>query len=540
MSADELLKQRLSFVKLDAAAIDRLRTLKPLLMQALPAALNGFYDHLSQVPETAKFFSGRPHMDAAARKQLDHWERISNGSFDNGYVESVTRVGEAHARTGLDVRWYIGGYALIAESLVAALLAERWPKSGFFSKVPPADQTAGEIAVLLKAVMLDLDYAISVYVAASERARAEAEGKLQATTRTVIEAINRGMSALADGDLTYRMDDDLPAEYAGLTRDFNAAMTKLQSTMAAICASTETIRANADSMTHASDDLARRTETQAANVQETSSTVEQINVTVRKTADDAERASAVVARTKANATASDDVVRGAVAAMGQIEKSSKEISQIISVIDEIAFQTNLLALNAGVEAARAGEAGKGFAVVASEVRALAQRSAEAAREIKTLITASTEQVDQGVSLVGQTGSVLHDIVQQVGEVNTLVAEITASATQQANGLQEVNTVVSQMDKVVQQNAAMVEESTAACHSLSRETAELARLVQQFRIGTTDKPQPAAKPTAASKPAAPAKPVASKPAPAAGARRATAAAPARAPAPRAADEDWQEF
>jgi methyl-accepting chemotaxis protein len=168
--------------------------------------------------------------------------------------------------------------------------------------------------------------------------------------------------------------------------------------------------------------------------------------------------------------------------MGKIEQSAKEISQIISVIDEIAFQTNLLALNAGVEAARAGDAGRGFAVVASEVRALAQRSAGAAKEIKSLISASARQVDQGVDLVGQTGAALQRIVAQIAEINGVVAEISASASEQSTGLHQVNSAVNQMDQVTQQNAAMVEQSTAASHALARESEELARLISRFNIG----------------------------------------------------------
>src|SRR5690606_2699438 len=185
---------------------------------------------------------------------------------------------------------------------------------------------------------------------------------------------------------------------------------------------------------------------------------------------------------RVGAEKSGAVVREAVEAMAQIEKSSQQIGQIIGVIDEIAFQTNLLALNAGVEAARAGDAGKGFAVVASEVRALAQRSAEAAKEIKDLISTSTHQVDQGVDLVGQTGSALEKIVAQVGEITGLVTEIAASAREQSTGLAEVNTAVNQMDQVTQQNAAMVEQSTAASHHLAQEADELAGLVAKFRLG----------------------------------------------------------
>jgi methyl-accepting chemotaxis protein len=207
----------------------------------------------------------------------------------------------------------------------------------------------------------------------------------------------------------------------------------------------------------------------------------------------------VVSQAKTDAEHSGAVVREAVSAMAEIETSAQQISQIIGVIDEIAFQTNLLALNAGVEAARAGDAGKGFAVVASEVRALAQRSAEAAKEIKALISASSQQVDKGVNLVGETGKALERIVTQVAQINGVVAEIAASAQEQATGLQQVNTAVNQMDQVTQQNAAMVEESTAASHALAQETEELARLIGRFEVGEEAKVQALA-PRRATRPA----------------------------------------
>ncbi|MBP7650287.1 MAG: methyl-accepting chemotaxis protein, partial [Phenylobacterium sp.] len=254
----------------------------------------------------------------------------------------------------------------------------------------------------------------------------------------------------------------------------------------------------------ASDDLSRRTEQQAASLEETAAALDEITATVKKSADGASHARAVVQTAKTGAADGGEIVRQAVLAMGEIEKSSTQISQIIGVIDEIAFQTNLLALNAGVEAARAGEAGKGFAVVASEVRALAQRSAEAAKEIKALISASSTQVGSGVQLVGKTGQALEMLVAQVDEIDGLVGEIAASAKEQATGLNEVNAAVNKMDQVTQQNAAMVEESTAAAHALNGEAVELRRLMGDFRTGADTAPPRASRPQAAgpaSRPAA---------------------------------------
>src|SRR5690606_31894959 len=219
----------------------------------------------------------------------------------------------------------------------------------------------------------------------------------------------------------------------------------------------------------------------AASLEETAAALDEITATVNRTADGARQASRVVQTARNEAEASGAVVSDAVAAMTAIEQSSNQIGAIIGVIDEIAFQTNLLALNAGVEAARAGDAGRGFAVVASEVRALAQRSADAAKEIKTLITASGRQVEQGVALVGQTGQALGRIVAEVAEIDGLMSEISASAQEQATGLQQVNTAVNQMDQVTQQNAAMVEESTAASHSLAQEADVLAASVARFKV-----------------------------------------------------------
>ncbi|MDE1906832.1 MAG: methyl-accepting chemotaxis protein, partial [Rhodospirillales bacterium] len=235
----------------------------------------------------------------------------------------------------------------------------------------------------------------------------------------------------------------------------------------------------------AADDLSRRTEQQAASLEETAAALDEITATVRRTAEGASHAHEVVTSAQTDAERSGVVVRDAVAAMSGIETSSQQISNIIGVIDEIAFQTNLLALNAGVEAARAGDAGRGFAVVASEVRALAQRSADAAKEIKSLISASTRQVISGVDLVGQTGTALARIVSQIGEISGVVRQIAASAQEQATGLHEVNAAVNQMDQVTQQNAAMVEQSTAACHSLAQETEKLATLTARFQIGETN-------------------------------------------------------
>ena len=299
---------------------------------------------------------------------------------------------------------------------------------------------------------------------------------------TVVETVAVGLSKLSDGDLTFRITQDFPGEYAKLKSDFNDAMDKLEAAMKVIVSNAEGMLSGSGEISQAADDLSRRTEQQAATLEETAAALDEITATVRRTAEGAGQANTAVVAARSDAERSGEVVRQAVSAMNEIEASAGQISQIIGVIDEIAFQTNLLALNAGVEAARAGDAGKGFAVVASEVRALAQRSAEAAKEIKGLISTSSRQVGEGVELVGQTGEALQRIVVQVAEITSLVSEIAASAQEQSTGLSQVNTAVNQMDQTTQQNAAMVEQSTAASHALAKEAEDLSRLVGRFQIG----------------------------------------------------------
>jgi methyl-accepting chemotaxis protein len=300
--------------------------------------------------------------------------------------------------------------------------------------------------------------------------------------QAVVDIMAKGLSNLASGDLSTRIAAQVAQDYAALKNDFNAAAAGLEDAIRTISGVAGQIGSGTQEIAQASNDLSRRTEQQAASLEETAAALDEIAATVRQTADGAGRATTEVASARSDAERSGQVVGQAVAAMGAIEDSSRQITQIIGVIDEIAFQTNLLALNAGVEAARAGDAGRGFAVVAQEVRALAQRSAEAAKEIKTLISTSSQQVDAGVSLVGQTGEALNRIVGRVAAIDDLIRQISSSSQEQASGLAEVNTAVNHMDQVVQQNAAMVEQATAATHSLKGETAQLVSLVGRFKVG----------------------------------------------------------
>ncbi|MDX2205054.1 MAG: methyl-accepting chemotaxis protein [Hyphomicrobiaceae bacterium] len=326
--------------------------------------------------------------------------------------------------------------------------------------------------------------------AAAQRANAEAaqaareREKLEeeARTQVMVDSLAAGLDQLARGNLVCNIDRPFHASSEKLRKDFNTSLATLREAMQRVADAASSMRAGAGEISSAADDLSRRTEQQASSIEETSASLDGIVETVRKTATGAVHARDVVAAAQKDAEQADVVLRDTVEAMGGIEKSAQQISQIIGVIDEIAFQTNLLALNAGVEAARAGEAGRGFAVVASEVRALAQRSAQAAKEIKALISTSSAQVGQGVQLVARTGDALGRILAQVSEISGIVGGIAGAAQEQANGLSQINAAINELDKVTQQNAAMVEQSTAASHRLAGEAERLAELIGAFRTG----------------------------------------------------------
>ncbi len=340
----------------------------------------------------------------------------------------------------------------------------------------PVKDKSGKI---LRVVLIGND------VTAARRAMAEAEREraaMQAAQAKVVDALRQGLEQLAEGNLTVSLNEAFPADYEQVRNDFNQAVDGLLSAMRGVIENADLIQGEAAEISSAADDLSTRTERQAATLEETASAIDELTSSVQSAAEGAAHANDLVESARKNAEASGEVVREAIDAMSAIESSSQQIGKITSVIDDIAFQTNLLALNAGVEAARAGDAGRGFAVVASEVRALAQRSSDAAREINGLISASGAQVKRGVDLVDQAGDALKGIVESVMEISRNVSEIAVSSREQSSGLVEINEAMNQLDQVTQQNAAMFEETTAASHALTREAEALAQTMGRFQTG----------------------------------------------------------
>ena len=483
LSSERQLEERLKFLEMDEATMARLTAVKTLLDAAMPRCLDAFYDRVRSNPTVKSFFRDDAHIEHARSRQLGHWEEVTSGAFDGRYLERVRRIGFTHARIGLEPRWYIGGYAHILSEIARVIIADHWPKSWFSGgSKRTADDVAATVEATIKAVFLEMDLAIATYLHTSEEQRLKSEEEAIDLERSlVVNSIGGGLAKFAEKDLSYRMKDSLPSAYRKLQDDFNAAAEYLEDALQQVSGTADGVRTGMEEISAASDNLSHRTEQQAANLEETVAAIKELKSAAQKTSEVASQAHVEMDAAQEDAQRSGEVVRRTVTTMNKIAVSSREINQIISVVDEIAFQTNLLALNAGVEAARAGEVGRGFAVVASEVRALAQRSSEAAKEIRALIETSTTHVDTGVVEVAAAGAALERIAAKVTSINAGISDIARFAEDQATGLREVSSAVDEMDLLTQQNAAMAEQATAAALSLRKETEQLSNLIGEFKI-----------------------------------------------------------
>ncbi len=483
------LQSRLDFVRLDDNALADLRALQPTVERHLPEALAAFYDRLSLVPQMAAMFDGRPQMDRASGKQVGHWKSIAAGQFDAGYVESSRRVGERHAKIGLEPRWYMGGYGLILEHLLTGVLAEelapKAEKRGMFGKAKPAEIDAAalsrKLSALVKAVLLDMDLAVTVYFDRLTEAAAERDRQASERIRRAVALTGDALKSLAAGDLTARIEAEFDDEFVSIKDDTNAVADRLEQIVRQLRDTSGSLRTATGEILAGANDLSDRTTRQAATIEETSAAMEQLMTTVTANVDSVKAASEGARGMSETADAGTGVMAKANEAMQRITTSSDKIGQIIGLIDDIAFQTNLLALNASVEAARAGEAGKGFAVVAIEVRRLAQSAAAASADIKALIEQSDSDVRSGSALVAEAAGKLGAILNSVRDNEALLAEIAASSAAQAEGIGEVTVAVRQMDEMTQHNAALVEEINGAIEQTEQQAAELDMVVDVFTV-----------------------------------------------------------
>ncbi|EGD59137.1 methyl-accepting chemotaxis sensory transducer [Novosphingobium nitrogenifigens DSM 19370] len=424
-------------------------------------ALDRLYDKIGTTPETARQFSSRRVMDHARAKQIEHWAHMFAGAPDDRYLASARQIGHVHAQIGLSSKWYIGAYASVLDDVVQAIVSDA---------IGPFGKRVGPLlGSLLKMALFDMEIALSTYFEVEEERR-----------RSALDALGNALNAMTRGDFSEPLKD-LPSGFEALQRDFEAMRTRVSEALGQVAGTAHQVDGGAREIRDASSELAQRTEQQASSLEEASSSMSHLSSSVEQTATDAGHMHRSVQDAHGDALRGGHVVNEAVVAMNDIHASAQEIGKIISVIDGIAFQTNLLALNAGVEAARAGEAGRGFAVVATEVRGLAQRSADAARDIKKLIGASSVQVERGVELVGQTGESFARIVEKVGEIADLASSMATSARDQAAQIGTVRQTVGNLDAMTQQNAALVEETSAAAHNLATAAEHMRGLVNQFEL-----------------------------------------------------------
>ena len=493
--APNSLQTRLDFIGLDATARGRLASIQPSIEAHLETALTLFYAKIGTVPAVSRFFDGKPQMDRAKSKQVGHWKAIATGQLDEAYMEASSRVGLRHAQIGLEPRWHIGGYGVIMETLVRgivhdAMAAALEPRKGRFGRSVPrkaedimvdVDAMSEAVIAVLKSMLLDIDIGVTAYFDKLTGDAREADDAARAKIQKAVAATGAVLKDVAQGDLTSRVTEALDPEFDQIKDDTNSVAEKLAGIVGQLQRTSRSLKSATGEILSGANDLANRTTRQAATIEETTASIETLSSAVVENAKRAGSASETAKRLARSATDGGQVMAEATEAMSAIEASSSKISNIIGMIDDIAFQTNLLALNASVEAARAGEAGKGFAVVAVEVRRLAQSAAQASSDVKLLIEASAGEVRNGTQLVSRAAETLHDIQARAEESAGLIDTIARANGQQSAALEEVTVAVRQMDEMTQHNAALVEQTNAAIEQTEAQASELDRIVDVFRI-----------------------------------------------------------
>lgn len=460
---EAMLSERVAFFGMNGDA-ENYPAIRRALNAAGPGALDSFYAMIAQTPHLAAKFTSNEHMARARAAQMAHWDYLFSGDVSSEYAKRAHQVGLVHARIGLEPRWYIGGYSRVVGDMIDHMLLSSW-----MGRIPGLRKVARTIRAMIRAALLDMEMALSAYFDAMNQSR-----------ENMMRQFADALESLARGDLTVQLTG-VPREYADLAATFNLTVDRLHEDMETVARGADHIHGGAGEIRVASDDFANRTERQSASLEETAAAMNQITMAIQQGAAQAEQVNEVMSNVQREVLDGGSVVASAVEAMDNIHKSSSEIATIVDVIEGIAFQTNLLALNAGVEAARAGDAGQGFAVVASEVRALAQRSSDAAQGIKSLISSSSAHVDSGVALVGRAGDMLKHVVERINGLGETVGTLSQSSINQAETLAQVNAAVNEMDRMTQQNAAMAEQSNAASRTLATEADTLAAMIHRFRL-----------------------------------------------------------
>ncbi|WP_067734891.1 globin-coupled sensor protein [Novosphingobium naphthalenivorans] len=455
--------KRNTLAPLDAENYESFPRIKRAIAKLAPRALAKLYTQIAANPETSKLLPTEEQRSGAANAQLKHWQALFSGPFDSQAVERSRNIGAVHARVGLGPDLYISGYALVLENLIESML-----KTPTFTPWG-ARSRAKSVSTLVKAALLDMDAALACYFEAESEQRS-----------VLLESMGKALNEVANGDLRAGIKD-VPPAYQQLAVDFHNMRHQISHLVSKMTNVADNVNVGAQEISEAANDLALRTETQAATVARITEVMRDVTSAIATTASSAREVDRSVHEVSDHTVNGGKIMDATVTAMSKIQRSATEIAQIVEVIDGIAFQTNLLALNAGVEAARAGDAGKGFAVVAGEVRALAQRTAESAQNIKNLITGSNADVEEGASLVQQMRGALDQIIDGLQNTTTKAAEIATYSQQQSGNMESLSGELQQIDFNTQQNAAMVEESNAAARGLSEQASSMREVVGQFKL-----------------------------------------------------------
>lgn len=478
------LESRRQFMGLTDADCSTIRSIKTIIDSELPQALDRFYAQVRHTPETRDFFSSETHIEHAKEAQQEHWKNISSASFGREYAQNVGRIGSIHARIGLEPRWYIGGYAIVLDHLIHAIVANAFPKGGFFDKKQTTSQKLGDqISSLFKAVLFEMDLTISVYLAEAEKSRAMVRDEAIAKEQIfVAESFGSVIQDIAEQNLARTMGSDVPEPYLPLRDNLNAAIDSLRTTLMVASDTAYNIDVATQEISDASGELAQRTERQAASVEKTAAAIEQITATVSSTASRVSEANNFVDNCLDSIQHFGGMIDRANEAMAEIERSTEAINKITDIMDAVAIQTNILALNTAVEAARAAGAGNGFKVLAEQIRELANRAGSASKDVRGLAGTSKVQVGQGVSIMREAGHDMKIIIAGIVEIRAHLKAIEEAAREQAAALQSVNGAVATIDEGTRQNAAMAERTSAASEGMVQEAGQLRVLLDGFHLG----------------------------------------------------------
>lgn len=452
--------RRETVTSIDTSNLRVFPQIRAMVARHAPRALEQLYASIARHPIASRILPGARQRDKAASAQLQHWLALFSNSFDEDAVARATKIGQVHARVGLTADLYISGYALVLESIIEDSLKGftlPWQKR----------RRAKAIATLVKTALFDMEAALGAYFDAEAAQR-----------NAIIASMSKAMGEVAAGNLRAQLGE-VPPSYQQLAKDFHHMRHQIGKLVIQMTDAAHGVKSGAHEISCAAHDLASRTEQQAASVAHISEVMRDVTEAITTTACHARDVDGSVAAVSGHATTGGKIMDSTVVAMEKIKNSATQIAQIVDVIDSIAFQTNLLALNAGVEAARAGEAGKGFAVVASEVRALAHRTTDSAKNIKSLIVTSNEDVQHGAELVEQMRDALNQIIGRLEDTSSKAGDIAAFSEQQSESMKGLSTQLQQIDLNTQQNAAMVEESNAAARGLSDQAANMAHIVGKF-------------------------------------------------------------